>query len=77
MCDRLSEEGFALRAGLHCAPSIHPIGPGTLETGAIRASVGIYNTEEEIDRFVETVGKIGSIKNAPAFVFLTNAGALE
>lgn len=57
VCDRLSEEGFALRAGLHCAPSIHQW-LGTLETGAIRASVGIYNTEEEIDRFVETVEKL-------------------
>lgn len=56
LCDRLGKDGFALRSGLHCAPSIHQW-LGTLETGAIRASVGIYNTEEEIDRFVEAVEK--------------------
>lgn len=57
VCDRLAGQGFALRAGLHCAPSIHQW-LGTLETGAIRASVGIYNTEEEIDRFVEAVDRM-------------------
>ena len=57
VCDRLAEQGFALRAGLHCAPSIHQW-LGTLETGAIRASVGIYNTEDEIDRCVEAVDRM-------------------
>lgn len=54
LCDRLDGAGFALRAGLHCAPSAHQW-LGTLHTGACRASVGIYNTEEEIDRFVQAV----------------------
>ncbi len=54
MCDRLNRRGFALRAGLHCAPSIHQW-MGSLHTGACRASVGIYNTEEDIDRLVQNV----------------------
>lgn len=48
LCDSLSDAGFALRAGLHCAPSVHGW-LGTLATGACRASLGIYNTEDEVD----------------------------
>lgn len=57
MADRLAREGFAIRAGLHCAPGIHQW-MGTLHTGACRASVGIYNTEEEIDLFADAVRSI-------------------
>lgn len=57
MCDALAQSGFALRAGLHCAPSIHQW-LGTLESGACRASVGIYNTQEEMDLLVEAVQKM-------------------
>ena len=48
LCDTLAQAGFALRAGLHCAPSIHQW-LGTLATGACRAGVGIYNTENDVD----------------------------
>lgn len=54
LCDELSRAGFALRAGLHCAPSIHQW-LGTLHTGACRASVGIYNTIDEMNRLAQTV----------------------
>jgi len=57
LCDALSRTGFALRAGLHCAPGVHQW-LGTLHTGACRASVGIYNTEEEMDRLAEAVSSI-------------------
>ena len=57
LADSLSESGFAIRAGLHCAPAMHQW-LGTLETGACRASVGIYNTEDEIDRFAAAVEKL-------------------
>lgn len=57
LCDRLSRQGFALRAGLHCAPSIHQW-LGTLHTGACRASVGIYNTRQEIDSLAQTVEQL-------------------
>ncbi|MEX2536565.1 MAG: cysteine desulfurase [Trueperaceae bacterium] len=50
----LDQEGIAIRAGHHCAqPLIRAI--GTQATA--RASFYFYNTEEEIDRFVEAVVK--------------------
>ncbi len=62
LCDELSKAGFALRAGLHCAPSIHKW-LGTLETGACRASIGIYNTEDEVDALCDCVRRIVKAKN--------------
>jgi len=57
LCDALGRRGFALRAGLHCAPSIHQW-MGSLHTGACRASAGIYNTEEEMDALVKNVDQL-------------------
>lgn len=57
LCDALSQNGFALRAGLHCAPSIHQW-LGTLHTGACRASVGIYTTENDVDALCDTVARL-------------------
>lgn len=48
LADALDAAGVAVRGGLHCAPAAHRW-LGTLESGAIRASVGIYNTEQEMD----------------------------
>lgn len=48
LADALDTSGIAVRGGLHCAPSIHRW-LGTLRSGAIRASVGVYNTERDID----------------------------
>ncbi len=56
LADRLAADGFALRAGLHCAPSIHQW-LGTLHSGALRASIGIYNTEEEVDLLLAAVDR--------------------
>ena len=53
--EALGDRGFALRAGLHCAPEAHRTA-GTLETGTVRASVSAFNTEMEIDRFLRAVG---------------------
>ena len=52
--DALDRMGFCLRGGLHCAPAIHRY-LGTMDQGAVRAGIGIYNTEEEIDRLVDAV----------------------
>ncbi len=57
MADTLARQGFAIRAGLHCAPAMHQW-LGTTQTGACRASVGIYNTEEEVDRFAGAVARL-------------------
>ncbi len=40
-------KGFALRAGYHCAPLAH-VALGTQNTGAVRASVGVFNTRADI-----------------------------
>lgn len=53
----LGQKGFALRGGLHCAPSAHAQ-LGTLEEGAVRCSIGAFNTPAEVERLVEAVGKM-------------------
>jgi len=53
----LSQRGFALRAGLHCAPEAHR-SAGTLDTGTVRLSVSDFNTEAEINAFVQNVERI-------------------
>ena len=52
--DALAAQDIAVRGGLHCAPGAHRF-LGTLERGAVRASVGYANTFEEIDRFIDAV----------------------
>jgi len=48
----LKQEGFAVRIGHHCAQPVHRRF-GLEET--VRAVMGLYNTKEEIDHFVETL----------------------
>jgi len=48
---------IAVRSGLHCAPAAHRT-IGTFPHGAVRVSVGPYNTEEETHTFVEAVSEI-------------------
>ncbi|MGE5577898.1 MAG: aminotransferase class V-fold PLP-dependent enzyme [Syntrophothermus sp.] len=48
---------IAVRAGLHCAPRAHRT-LGTLPDGTVRASLGYFNTEEEIDYLAEALGQI-------------------
>ena len=55
--ERLSRAGFALRAGLHCAPLAHRTG-GTFDTGTVRASVSAFTTEAEIRQFVSTAASL-------------------
>ena len=60
-CEELGEvlgkRGFALRAGLHCAPLAHETA-GTLETGTLRASVSAFNTERETGQLLRAVREI-------------------
>lgn len=46
----LSERGVAVRAGLHCAPLAHQ-SAGTLDSGTVRISFSVNNTEDEILSF--------------------------
>lgn len=57
VADLLAKEKFALRGGLHCAPSIHRH-LGTLEQGAVRASPGPFSTAQEIDQFLLAVSHL-------------------
>ncbi|HVH16162.1 MAG TPA: cysteine desulfurase [Candidatus Angelobacter sp.] len=58
MASMLDEDGIAVRSGHHCAqPLMERLGvPATT-----RASVYLYNTEEEIDRLVESVERAGRV----------------
>ncbi len=51
---QLAERGFAVRAGLHCAPLAHGTA-GTLPGGTIRVSVSAFNTPDHIHRFSRTL----------------------
>ncbi len=52
-----SNEGIALRGGLHCAPLAHSE-MGTLQQGAVRISVSAFNNMREIEEFKEKTEKI-------------------
>ncbi|MBQ2699883.1 MAG: aminotransferase class V-fold PLP-dependent enzyme [Clostridia bacterium] len=58
--DELDRLGFALRGGLHCAPAAHEM-LGTLHSGAVRGSVGPYNTEEDVDQLVDAVARLSRL----------------
>jgi len=49
--------GIAVRAGLHCAPLVHE-DLGTAPRGSVRFSFGPFNTEADVDRAIEAMGKI-------------------
>ena len=51
----LNEFGIAIRSGFHCAQPLHQI--FKLESSA-RASFYIYNTKEEVDRFIEVLKEL-------------------
>jgi len=48
---------IAVRTGLHCAPLVHET-LGTVRTGAVRFSPGLFNTEEDIRQVVTAMEKI-------------------
>lgn len=53
----LSQKGICVRAGLHCAPLCHKA-LGTIETGAVRASISHFNSGEDIDTFIREIQRI-------------------
>ena len=48
---------IAVRGGLHCAPGVHRF-LGTLQTGAVRVSPGLFNTEQDARALVAAVARI-------------------
>ena len=55
LCDSY---GIALRSGYHCAQPLHQI--FQLQSSA-RASFYVYNTKEEIDRFIEVLKELQAL----------------
>lgn len=49
--------GIALRAGLHCAPTAHE-SLGTAPDGAVRVSVGPFNTEADISALLNALREV-------------------
>ena len=55
----LDGEGIAVRGGLHCAPGVHRF-LGTLETGAVRVSPGLFNTKEDVAALASAVRRMAA-----------------
>lgn len=51
--------GIATRAGYHCTPLGHQTA-GTEQRGAVRASFGIYNTNEDVEALIAAVKEIAA-----------------
>ena len=61
VCDRLSTDySIASRGGFHCAALAHKT-IGTYDTGAVRLSVGPFNTKREINMALEAVYQIQKV----------------
>jgi len=54
---------IACRTGLHCAPKVHELINTVDIHGAVRLSIGPFNTQEHIDLAIEAVKDVASIKN--------------
>ncbi len=57
------DHDIACRTGLHCAPLVHDHLGTTAMAGAIRFSIGPFNTEEHIQRAIAAVADIASMRN--------------
>lgn len=57
IAEYLAEQDVCVRAGLHCAPLAHQ-SAGTLDTGAVRVSFGVFNTKKEVGQFIDLLGEI-------------------
>lgn len=53
----LSENGFYMRGGLHCAPLAHKK-IGTINGGTIRFSPSAFNTAREVDLLADALGRL-------------------
>lgn len=61
VADRLNKKGFALRAGLHCAPMVHQK-IGTIKQGAVRFSPSVFNRTYEVDLLIKEIKNLKNIK---------------
>ncbi len=61
------EYNIAVRAGLHCAPYSHKA-IGTIESGAVRISLGYKNSRQDIDRLIVALQEIYREKLSASFI---------
>lgn len=54
-----SEYNIATRSGIHCSPLAHQ-SLGTLQQGAVRFSLGYFNTKEDIDSAIKALKNISN-----------------
>ena len=54
---KLGDAGICVRGGFHCSALGHKT-LGTYDTGAVRASFGIFNNSHDIDALATTLGEI-------------------
>jgi cysteine desulfurase/selenocysteine lyase len=52
-----------VRTGLHCAPAAHKV-LGTYPEGTVRASIGYFNTSDDIDALLDAVDRIAAARPA-------------
>jgi cysteine desulfurase / selenocysteine lyase len=57
--------GIAVRVGVHCAPLVHR-DLGTAERGAVRFSLGAFNTERDIDAAIGAMRTIAGLRAGEA-----------
>lgn len=57
VCALLDEQNICLRGGFHCSALAHT-SLGTTETGTVRASLGIFNTNKDVDKLLLAVNNI-------------------
>ena len=57
VADYMDRGGVCVRGGLHCAPLAHKK-LGTLERGAVRVSVGMFNTQKQMEKLAYFLKKI-------------------
>ena len=51
----MSSDGVNIRAGHHCA---HPLLAHLVLNATARASFAFYNTDEDVDRFIESLSTL-------------------
>ena len=56
-CEYLANKGICVRGGYHCAALAHRA-IGTLDSGAIRASLGIFNRESDIEALCVAIRRL-------------------
>lgn len=54
---RLSDQGIAVRAGLHCSPHAHRTA-GTIPDGTVRVSLGAFNAPGDIGKLAAAVRRL-------------------